>query len=143
MAKAFEKKEGRVVVIGPQGLIDEIKLAGFSNVTGLELEEPEHKSMNDSQFGEHETDPTVIAIVYTFDPNWSFRTLAIANIYLSTRPDVKFVATNDDCVFSTGSRLIPDVGSLLVAQEVASGREAEKVGKPSPFGFQIMQEEHG
>merc|ERR1719469_1191882 len=99
--------------------------------------------MNDSQFGEHETDPTVIAIVYTFDPNWSFRTLAIANIYLSTRPDVKFVATNDDCVFSTGSRLIPDVGSLLVAQEVASGREAEKVGKPSPFGFQIMQEEHG
>lgn len=85
----------------------------------------------------------MIAVVYTLNPRWTFRMMAIANIYLSTRPDVKFIATNDDSVFSTGTRLMPDVGALLVAQEVASGRQADKVGKPDPFGFQVMQEEHG
>ena len=46
-----------------------------------------------------------------------------------------FVTTNDDPVFVAGpnGRLMPDVGATLAALETASGRRAERVGKPTKF----------
>ena len=57
---------------------------------------------------------------------------------------MEFVVTNDDPVFVAGGngRLMPDVGSTLAALEMASGRKAQRVGKPETFGLQVMLEDH-
>ena len=51
-----------------------------------------------------------------------------------------FVVSNDDPVFLSGpsGRLQPDVGATLKAIEVASGRQAVRVGKPEPHCLEVI-----
>jgi ribonucleotide monophosphatase NagD (HAD superfamily) len=81
----------------------------------------------------------VQAIVIGMTMEWNFRDLAIANAYLSDEK-IKFVATNDDIVWKPGNsnRGMPDIGAIVQAHEVASGREATLVGKPNPYAWKVI-----
>ncbi|XP_014256456.1 glycerol-3-phosphate phosphatase-like isoform X1 [Cimex lectularius] len=84
-------------------------------------------------------DPNVGAVVVGYDLHFSYLKLVKAAAYLSS-PDVEFIATNMDPQFPiAGGRLIPGAGSFVTAVEMASGRSATVVGKPSTFAFEYVQ----
>jgi phosphoglycolate phosphatase len=114
-------------------------LAGFGNVT--DLEEEKKSTVNEVEFADYPIDDNVIAVVVGITMQWNFRTVAIANLYLCN-PKVVFVATNDDPVWLSGTRFMPDIGALVASHEIACGRKAFKIGKPDTYAFNVMLEEH-
>jgi phosphoglycolate phosphatase len=99
--------------------------------------------MTEQEFADYQVDPEVHAVVKGVCEAFNFRKIAIASLYLSD-PKMVFCATNEDYTWICGKsmRHMPDVGATLRAIEVSSGRKAFIVGKPMPYMFQALLEEH-
>ena len=56
------------------------------------------------------------------------------------------IATNDDSRMKVGQRFYPDSGptlqAILTACNLSAG-QFDLVGKPNPFAFEVIREEHG
>ncbi|XP_067865611.1 pyridoxal phosphate phosphatase [Heterodontus francisci] len=121
---------GRVYVLGSPGLCAELREAGLRVLGGGEEEE-------------EEPGPEVHAVLVGYDEHFSFARLAKACGYLRD-PSCLFLATDPDPWHPQGGgRVIPGTGSLTAAVEVASGRKAEVIGKPSRFMFDCIASEAG
>jgi len=65
-------------------------------------------------------------------------------------PHVKFYVTNEDRIYSAGckkglggvTRFVPDIGAMLKIIETASGRKAERIGKPETHAFEAIIRDH-
>ncbi|XP_019907967.2 pyridoxal phosphate phosphatase-like isoform X2 [Esox lucius] len=80
----------------------------------------------------------VKAVLVGHDDKFTFLKLAKASCYLRD-PDCLFLATDADPWHPLqNDRILPGSGCLTAALEVASGRKATVIGKPSPFMFQCI-----
>ncbi|NXC44030.1 PLPP phosphatase, partial [Penelope pileata] len=118
--------EGRVFVLGGEGLRGEVRGAGLR--------------LADEGEGEGEA---VRAVLVGYDEQFTFGKLARACGYLRD-PRCLLVATDPDPwhPLSDGQRT-PGTGSLTAAVETASGREALVVGKPNTYMFDCIVERFG
>ncbi|KAK1736517.1 phosphoglycolate phosphatase [Skeletonema marinoi] len=112
----------RVHVIGTAGLCSELQSAGFD-------------------ISEGEIDALVIGL----DNDFNYRKLCIATVLLQRNPDALLVATNLDAFDLVGfdARHLPGNGALVSAVEMASGRTAINVGKPSSTLSELIMDVYG
>jgi phosphoglycolate/pyridoxal phosphate phosphatase family enzyme len=102
----------RLLVVGEQGLLTELRLAGF---------DPRHAGDADVE--------GAVAVVVGLDRGFSYRMLAQAQAVLAR--GVPFVATNLDRTLPVEGAEMPGAGALVAAVAAASGREPDVVvGKP-------------
>ncbi|XP_061527976.1 pyridoxal phosphate phosphatase [Phycodurus eques] len=124
------KLRGRVFVVGCDGLRDELREAGIA--CEEEADEP------DATIYDCALAADVKAVLVGHDDKLTFLKLAKASCYLKD-PDCLFLATDNDPWHPLSSgRILPGSGSLMAALEVASGRKATVIGKPSRFMFECI-----
>ncbi|XP_069034448.1 pyridoxal phosphate phosphatase [Embiotoca jacksoni] len=121
---------GQVFVIGCDGLRRELQEADIPCVE--EADEPDATIYNCPLAAD------VKAVLVGHDDKLTFLKLAKASCYLRD-PDCLFLATDNDPWHPlSGGRILPGSGSLIAALEVASGRKATVIGKPSRFMFECI-----
>ncbi|XP_057688627.1 pyridoxal phosphate phosphatase [Corythoichthys intestinalis] len=124
------KLRGQVFVVGCDGLRDELREAGIPCVE--EADEP-GATIYDCALA-----ADVKAVLVGHDDRLTFLKLAKASCYLKD-PECLFLATDNDPWHPLSSgRILPGSGSLMAALEVASGRKATVIGKPSRFMFECI-----
>jgi len=135
----------RVHVIGTAGLCSELQSAGFDISGGQDpVDTPSGMSRDELaayQFPEGEIDALVIGL----DSDFNYRKLCIATVFLQRNPDALLVATNLDAFDLVGfdARHLPGNGALVSAVEMASGRTAINVGKPSSTLSELIMDVYG
>ncbi|XP_077416782.1 pyridoxal phosphate phosphatase [Vanacampus margaritifer] len=121
---------GQVFVVGCDGLRDELREAGIPCVE--EADEP------DATIYDCALAADVKAVLVGHDDKLTFLKLAKASCYLKD-PNCLFLATDNDPWHPLSSgRILPGSGSLMAALEVASGRKATVIGKPSRYMFECI-----
>ncbi|XP_035021536.1 pyridoxal phosphate phosphatase [Hippoglossus stenolepis] len=124
------KVRGQVFVIGCDGLRRELQEAGIPCVG--EEDDPAATIYNCALA------PDVKAVLVGHDDKLTFLKLAKASCFLRD-PECLFLATDNDPWHPlSGGRILPGSGSLIAALEVASGRKATVIGKPSRFMFECI-----
>lgn len=96
----------RALVVGGEGLREEVAAAGLEPVT----------------------EPPIDAVVVGWDPHFDYSAMSAAS--RAVRDGALFVASNDDAAWPAPTGLMPGAGAILASIEVASGRRAEVLGKP-------------
>jgi len=135
----------RVHVIGTAGLCSELESAGFDISGGQDpVDTPSGMSRDELAaypFPEGEIDALVIGL----DNDFNYRKLCIATVLLQRNPDALLVATNLDAFDLVGfdARHLPGNGALVCAVEMASGRTAINVGKPSSTLSELIMDVYG
>jgi 4-nitrophenyl phosphatase len=83
----------------------------------------------------------VEACVVAWNPRLTFEDIRRAADVV--RSGIPFVGANRDATYPAEDGLLPGTGAILAAIEVASGRVATVVGKPSPYLFALALERCG
>lgn len=109
-----------VLVVGGEGLVQEVEAAGFG-VTRMADDEP-------------------AAVVQGFAPEVGWTQLAQASFALQRRPDIPWVATNTDWTIPVQDGIAPGNGALVSAVHLAVGRLATFAGKPEAEIFEVALE---
>ncbi|XP_015215746.2 glycerol-3-phosphate phosphatase [Lepisosteus oculatus] len=137
--KHISKLAGKVYLIGSKAMAQELENVGIQNV-GVG---PDPISGGQSDWASVPLDPEVKAVLVGFDEHFSYMKLNRALHYLSNS-DCLFVGTNTDTRLPLeGGKAVPGTGCLLRAVETAAHRQAQVVGKPSPFMFECVASEYG
>lgn len=124
------KVQGKVFVIGCEGVRKELREAG---VPFLEEDDPPDATIYNCALS-----PDVKAVLVGHDDKLTFLKLAKASCYLRD-PECLFLATDNDPWHPLrDGRILPGSGCLTAALEVASGRKATVIGKPSRFMFECI-----
>ncbi|XP_060927511.1 pyridoxal phosphate phosphatase [Limanda limanda] len=124
---------GSVYVIGCAGLRRELQEAGVPCV-----QEEEEGGEQDASIYTCPLAPDVKAVLVGHDDKLTFLKLAKASCFLRD-PECLFLATDNDPWHPLPEgRILPGSGSLIAALEVASGRKATVIGKPSRFMFECI-----
>jgi 4-nitrophenyl phosphatase len=110
--RGFYPKGGSVYVIGESGLVKTLGERGF------------HLAKNH-----------VVAVVVGMDRDLTYEKLCRATLLI--RGGVRFIGTNADKTFPVPEGLVPGVGAILAALEVASDVKPHVVGKPEPEMYRI------
>lgn len=103
----------RILVVGGDGLVDELQKAGFT-VTRSADDEP-------------------AAVLQGFSPDTGWKDLAEASFALQTRPgsdELPWIATNTDWTLPQARGIAPGNGTLVSAVHTAVGRLPVVAGKP-------------
>lgn len=134
----FDKSKQRVLVIGEQGLEDELHEAGFQTVGGSDPQLNKDFSTED-EVKLANRDPTIGAVVCGLDTRINYLKLAMAQANLRD-PDVVFLATNVDSTFPSAGKVIPGAGTVIKAVSYCSDREPDAVlGKPSKAMMECIE----
>eukprot|EP00245_Coleochaete_scutata_P004678 TRINITY_DN17502_c0_g1_i1.p1 TRINITY_DN17502_c0_g1~~TRINITY_DN17502_c0_g1_i1.p1 ORF type:complete len:380 (-),score=69.30 TRINITY_DN17502_c0_g1_i1:282-1421(-) len=129
----FDKK---VYVVGEEGILKELDLAGIKYIGGPE----DGKKTIDLAPGKYmEHDHDVGAVVVGFDRYINYYKLQYATLCLRENPGCIFVATNCDAVTHlTDAQEWAGGGSMVGAIAGSSGKKPHVVGKPSTFMMDWM-----
>ncbi|MBN3300517.1 pyridoxal phosphate phosphatase [Amia ocellicauda] len=123
--------QGRVFVIGGDGVYQELREAGVAFVE----EEADAPGVT---IATCPLDTDVKAVLVGYDDRLNFLKLAKACCYLRDA-DCQFLATDPDPWHPLrGGRVTPGSGSLCAALETATNRKATVIGKPSKFMFDCI-----
>lgn len=117
LSQGKERKKSKVFVIGEAGLLEELKNAGVQ-LTSL-LEE-------------------IKCVLVGMDRSFTFSKLNLA--YQAIVRGASFLATNTDLTYPVERGTIPAAGSIVKAIEVSTGKNPLVLGKPNPFGIEIVAE---
>ncbi|XP_055743170.1 chronophin-like [Salvelinus fontinalis] len=124
------KVQGKVFVIGGEGVRNELLQAGIPFVGDEDA--PDGTIFNCALASD------VKAVLVGHDDKFTFLKLAKASCYLRD-PECLFLATDVDPWHPLqDGRILPGSGCLTAALEVATGRKAMVIGKPSPFMFECI-----
>ena len=139
----LEPKPNDVLVVGANGLRDEIRAVGIGVRTAEELPgaHPPPEAAADGvapgamrEYLTHlDLPPLPDTVVVGLDLHLTYARLAEAQRALLW--GARFIASNKDRAYPVEGRLLPGAGSIVKALEVASGRDAVCIGKPEPFLF--------
>ncbi|XP_074590280.1 phosphoglycolate phosphatase 2-like [Curcuma longa] len=131
-------KEKKVYVIGEEGILEELTLAGFSCLGGPEDGKKEIELKNNFWF---EHDKSVGAVVVGLDQYINYYKLQYATLCIRENPGCLFIATNRDAVgHMTDSQEWPGAGCMVGAVAGSTGKEPTVVGKPSTFLMDFLLE---
>ncbi len=164
--KSKSSQECNIIVIGSNGLCNEIQNVGF-NVKALSSlsilsESSDSSSMNRADLASYTFEQEenfdndnngIDAIVVGLDTDFTYRKLCIVTALLNRHPNALFIATNEDAfdvvngdsnssMESNDKRNLPGNGSIVKSIEVSSQRKAINVGKPSKILVDLLQKEY-
>ena len=112
-----------VLVVGGEGLLKEIRAAGFSITTSA--------------------DDRPVAVVQGFAPEVGWAQLAEAAFALQRDESVLWLATNTDWTIPVQRGIAPGNGALVSAVHLAVGRLAQFAGKPETPMFEVAAQRLG
>lgn len=132
--------EKKVYVIGGEGIIEELKLAGF---TGLGGPEDVNKTVQLKANTLFEHDKSVGAVVVGLDPYLNYYKLQYATLCIRENPGCIFIATNRDATGNmTDLQEWPGAGCMVAAVCGSTEKEPIVVGKPSTFLMDFLQKKY-
>nr|TKR90735.1 hypothetical protein D5086_0000230470 [Populus alba] len=124
-------QEKKVYVIGGEGILEELQLAGYTGLGGPEDGEKRVELKPNSLF---EHDKSVGAVVVGIDPRINYYKLQYGTLCIRENPGCLFIATNRDAVgHMTDLQEWPGAGCMVAAMCGSTEREPIVVGKPSTF----------
>lgn len=115
----------RVLVVGSEGLVAEMREVGLRVTTAGEAGPPYRAGVAAMEAAGHPQ-----AVVAGLDRAIDYDRLAVATACI--RAGAAFIASNRDPVFPTERGLEPGAGSIVAALEAASGVVPVSLGKPEP-----------
>lgn len=134
-------KDKKVYVIGEDGILKELELAGFQYLGGPE-DGKKSIELKPGYFMEH--DGNVGAVVVGFDRYVNYYKLQYGTLCLRENPGCLFIATNCDAVTHlTDAQEWAGGGSMVGAIRGSSQREPLVVGKPSTFMMDYLSTKFG
>ncbi|XWS18079.1 hypothetical protein CRYUN_Cryun32bG0011000 [Craigia yunnanensis] len=126
----------KVYVIGGEGILQELQLAGFTALGGPEDGEKRVQLKSNCFF---EYDRNVGAVVVGLDPDINYYKLQYGTLCIRENPGCLFIATNCDSVgHMTDLQEWPGAGCMVGAICGSTGREPIVVGKPSTFMMDFL-----
>lgn len=120
----------RVLAVGADGLLEELRDAGLKATAAQDAAPPEW----DGGLLPRAYD----AVVAGLDQRIDYRRLGIAAVAI--RAGARFIATNADVRYPTPDGFVPGAGTIVAALEAASSTRAVVIGKPQPAMFQAILE---
>jgi phosphoglycolate phosphatase len=134
-------QDKKIYVIGGQGILDELQLAGYTGLGGPEDGEKKAE-WKSGCFFEH--DKSVGAVVVGIDPEINYYKLMYGTLCIRENPGCLFVATNRDAVGNmTDLQEWPGAGCMVAAICGSTEREPIVVGKPSTLMMDLLQKKFG
>ncbi|CAK7323359.1 unnamed protein product [Dovyalis caffra] len=129
-------QEKKVYVIGGEGILEELRLAGYTGLGGPEDGEKRVELKPNSLF---EHDKNVGAVVVGIDPSINYYKLQYGTLCIRENPGCLFIATNRDAVgHMTDLQEWPGAGCMVAAMCASTEREPIVVGKPSTFMMDFL-----
>ncbi|KAK7246028.1 hypothetical protein RIF29_40885 [Crotalaria pallida] len=129
-------QQNKVYVIGGEGILEELKLAGFTALGGPG---DSNKTIDFKQNSFFEHDKTVGAVVVGLDPNINYYKLQYGTLCIRENPGCLFIATNRDSVGNmTSLQEWPGAGCMVSAICGSTQKEPIVVGKPSTFMMDFL-----
>ncbi|KAJ9180779.1 hypothetical protein P3X46_008987 [Hevea brasiliensis] len=129
-------REKKVYVIGGEGILEELQLAGYTGLGGPEDGEKRAEWKSNSLF---EHDKSVGAVVVGLDPHINYYKLQYGTLCIRENPGCLFIATNRDAVgHMTDLQEWPGAGCMVAAMCGSTEREPIVVGKPSTFMMDFL-----
>ncbi|XP_074295146.1 phosphoglycolate phosphatase 2-like [Silene latifolia] len=123
--------QNKVYVIGGEGILEELHLAGFTPLGGPE-DANKTVELKENRFFHH--DNTVGAVVVGLDQYINLYKLQYATLCIRENPGCLFIATNRDSVGNmTSLQEWPGAGCMVAAVCGSTEKEPIVVGKPSTF----------
>lgn len=134
-------KDKKVYVIGEEGILKELELAGFQYLGGPE-DGQKKIELKPGYLMEH--DENVGAVVVGFDRYFNYYKVQYGTLCIRENPGCLFIATNRDAVTHlTDAQEWAGGGSMVGALCGSTQREPLVVGKPSTFMMDYVASEFG
>ncbi|KAL2330143.1 hypothetical protein Fmac_017724 [Flemingia macrophylla] len=134
-------KDKKVYVIGEDGILKELELAGFQYLGGPE-DGGKKIELKPGFFMEH--DENVGAVVVGFDRYFNYYKIQYGTLCIRENPGCLFIATNRDAVTHlTDAQEWAGGGSMVGAISGSTQREPLVVGKPSTFMMDYLANKFG
>ncbi|XP_048323327.1 phosphoglycolate phosphatase 2 [Ziziphus jujuba] len=131
-------KDKKVYVIGEEGILEELKLAGFTGLGGPE-DGKKTAELKPNHLFEH--DKSVGAVVVGLDRYINYYKLQYGTLCIRENPGCLFIATNRDAVgHMTNLQEWPGAGCMVAAICGTTEKEPIVVGKPSTFLMDFLIE---
>lgn len=129
-------QDKKVYVVGGEGILEELQLAGFTGLGGPE-DGQRMVELKKIHFFEH--DKSVGAVVVGLDPYINYYKLQYATLCIRENPGCLFIATNRDAVGNmTDLQEWPGAGCMVAAVCGSTQKEPVVVGKPSTFMMEFL-----
>uniref|UniRef100_A0A7C9CCG6 phosphoglycolate phosphatase n=1 Tax=Opuntia streptacantha TaxID=393608 RepID=A0A7C9CCG6_OPUST len=134
-------KDKKVYVIGEEGILKELELAGFQYLGGPE-DGQKKIELKPGFLMEH--DESVGAVVVGFDRYFNYYKVQYGTLCIRENPGCLFIATNRDAVTHlTDAQEWAGGGSMVGALVGSTQREPLVVGKPSTFMMDYLANKFG
>ena len=134
-------KDKKVYVIGEDGILKELELAGFQYLGGPE-DGGKKIELKPGFYMEHDKD--VGAVVVGFDRYVNYYKIQYGTLCIRENPGCHFIATNRDAVTHlTDAQEWAGGGSMVGAIRGSTQREPLVVGKPSTFMMDYLANKFG
>lgn len=128
----------KVYVIGEEGILEELKLAGFTGIGGPEDGRKTAQFKANSLF---EHDKSVGAVVVGLDQYINYYKLQYGTLCIRENPGCLFIAANRDAVgHMTDLQEWPGAGCMVAAICGSTEKEPIVVGKPATFMMDFLLE---
>lgn len=132
-------KDKKVYVVGEEGILKELELAGIQHIGGPEDGD---KKIELKPGYMMEQDKDVGAVVVGFDRYFNYHKIQYATLCIRENPGCLFIATNRDAVTHlTDAQEWAGGGSMVGAILGSTKREPLVVGKPSTFMMDYLANE--
>ncbi|XP_010059542.2 phosphoglycolate phosphatase 2 [Eucalyptus grandis] len=129
-------QDKKVYVIGGEGIIEELQLAGYTGLGGPEDSKKTAEWKSNCLF---EHDKSVGAVVVGLDPFINYYKLQYGTLCIRENPGCLFIATNRDAVgHMTNLQEWPGAGCMVAAICGSTQKEPIVVGKPSTFMMEFL-----
>ncbi|GAV84878.1 Hydrolase_like domain-containing protein/Hydrolase_6 domain-containing protein [Cephalotus follicularis] len=129
-------QQKKVYVIGGEGILEELQLAGYTGLGGPEDGEKRVQLTSNCLF---EHDNSVGAVVVGLDPYINYYKLQYGTLCIRENQGCLFIATNRDALgHMCDLQEWPGAGSMVAAICGSTERDPIVVGKPSTFMMQFL-----
>uniref|UniRef100_A0A803M1H2 Phosphoglycolate phosphatase n=1 Tax=Chenopodium quinoa TaxID=63459 RepID=A0A803M1H2_CHEQI len=136
VSETLQFLRSQVYVIGGEGIVEELHLAGFTSLGGPD-DANKKIELKQNPFFHH--DKTVGAVVVGLDQYINFYKLQYATLCIRENPGCLFIATNRDAVgHMTDLQEWPGAGCMVAAVCGTTQKEPVVVGKPSTFMMDFL-----
>lgn len=123
--------EKKVYVVGEDGILEELKLAGFECFGGPE-DGKKNITLEANFYFDH--DKSVGAVIVGLDQYFNYYKMQYASLCIRENPGCLFIATNRDPTgHMTSAQEWPGAGTMVAAVSCSVQKEPIVVGKPSSF----------
>uniref|UniRef100_A0A0E0LZ05 phosphoglycolate phosphatase n=1 Tax=Oryza punctata TaxID=4537 RepID=A0A0E0LZ05_ORYPU len=123
--------EKKVYVVGEDGILEELRLAGFECLGGPE-DGKKNILLEANFYFEH--DKSVGAVIVGLDQYFNYYKMQYASLCIRENPGCLFIATNRDPTgHMTSAQEWPGAGTMVAAVSCSVQKEPIVVGKPSSF----------